>query len=104
MDGVPVSLDALRGKVVVLYHWATRDGRTIRDDGTGGEISSLKRLHEMHGENPNFVLITVCTQSSEAKLKEFVKTHEMPGIHLLLEHEEVPYQFGVSGWHLLCAP
>ena len=98
VDGVPVSLDALRGKVVVLYHWSTRDGRTVSDDETGGEISALKRLYETHSENPNFVLIAVCTQSSEAVLKEFVETHAMPGIHLLLEHEAVPYQFGVGGW------
>ena len=98
VSGVPVSLKDLRGKVVVLYNWSTRDGRTVRDDETGGELSKLKRLHKIHGENPNFVLITVCTQSSEAKLKQFVETHAMPGIHLLLEHEMVPYQFGINGW------
>ena len=49
----------------------------------------------MHGENPNFVLITVCTRSIKAELKQFVETHAMPGIHLLLEPERVPYQFGV---------
>ena len=96
--GVPVSLNDLRGKVVVLYHWSTRDRRTVRDDETGGEISRLKQLYETHGEAPNFVLITVCTRSSKAKLKQFVEAHTMPGIHLLLEHEEVPYQFGVNGW------
>lgn len=96
--GVPISLKELRGKVVVLYHWSTRDGRTMRDTEKEGEISKLKQLHETHGKDPNFVLITVCTQSSEAKLKQFVETHAMPGIHLLLEHEAVPYQFGVAGW------
>lgn len=96
--GAPISLKDLRGKVVVLFHWSTRDGRTVRDDETGGEISKLKQLHKTHGEDPNFVLITVCTQSSETKLKQFVETHTMPGIHLLLEHEAVPYQFGVNGW------
>ena len=96
--GIPVSLKDLRGKVVVLYNWSTRDRRTVRNDETGGEISRLKQLHETHGENPNFVLIAICTQSSEATLKQFVETHAMPGIHLLLEHEMLPYQFGVDGW------
>ena len=96
--GVPVSLKNLRGKVIVLYYWSTRDGRTMRDTEKEGEISKLKQLHETHSENPDFVLITVCTQSSKPKLKQFVETHAMPGIHLLLEHEEVPYQFGVAGW------
>ena len=67
----------------------------MRDDETGGEITKLKRLYAAHKDNPNFVLICVCTRSSEAKLKEFVNTHAMPGSHLLLKHEEVPYQFGV---------
>ena len=96
--GLPVSLKDLRGKVIVLYHWSTRDGRTMRDTEEEGEISKLKQLHKTHGEAPNFVLITVCTRSSKAKLKQFIETHAMPGIHLLLEHEAVPYQFGVRGW------
>lgn len=96
--GAPVSLGALRGKVVVLYHWSTRDGRTVQDDETGGEITKLKRLYAAHKDNPNFVLICVCTRSSESKLKEYVNTHAMPGTHLLLKHEEVPYQFGMTGW------
>ena len=97
VNGALVSLGALRGKVVVLYHWSTRDGRTARDDEAGGEITKLKRLYAAHRNNPNFVLICVCTDSSEARLKEFVNTHAMPGSHLLLKHEEVPYQFGVNG-------
>ena len=96
--GIPVSLKDLRGKVVVLYHWSTRDGQTMRADETGGEILRLKQLHKTYGENPNFVLITICLQSSEAKLKQLIETHAIPGIHLLLEPEEVPYQFGVISW------
>ena len=94
--GRPVSLTDLRGKVVVLYHW--QDGIIGEDDGTGWNISRLKRLHETHGENPDFVLITICTETSKGKMKRFVKTHTMPGIHLLLKYETLPYQFGIDGW------
>ena len=94
--GGPVSLADLRGKVVVLYHW--QDGITTDDDGTGWNISRLKRLHETHGENPDFVLITICTETSKGKMKRFVKAHAMPGIHLLLEYETLPYQLGIDGW------
>ena len=97
LHGASVVLSGLRGKVVVLYHWSTRDGRTARDDETGSEITNLKRLYAAHRDDPNFVLICVCTASSEARLKEFVSTHAMPGVHLLLKHEEVPHQFGVDG-------
>ena len=96
--GISVSLKDLRGKVVVLYHWSTRDGRTVRADETGGEILRLKQLHKTYGENPNFVLITICSQSSEAKLKQLIEIHAIPGLHLLLEPEAVPYQFGVISW------
>ena len=94
--GGPVSLADLRGKVVVLYHW--QDGITTDDDGTGWNISRLKRLHETHGENPDFVLITICTETRKGKMKRFVKAHAMPGIHLLLEYETLPYQLGIDGW------
>ena len=96
--GNPVSLGALRGKVVVLYHWSPRDGLTVSSDETGGEIAHLKRLYAMHKDNPDFVLICVCTKSGEAKLKEFVNTHAMPGIHVLFERRKIPHQFGVNDW------
>jgi peroxiredoxin len=95
--GDPVSLGTLRGKVVVLYHWSTSDGRTARDDETGGEITNLKHLYAKHRNNPEFVLICVCTDRSESRLKEFVNIHAMPGSHLLLKPDEVPHQFGVIG-------
>ena len=89
MDGGSVSLQSFRGKVVMLYYWSTGDR------STQGEIPTLKRLYKLHRENPDFVLIPVCTHSTKTELKQFLKTYEMPGIHLLLEPEMVPYQFGV---------
>ena len=97
LHGSPVSLSVLRGKVVVLYYWS------IEYDEA--DISQFKRLHKTHGENPDFVLISVCVQSraaeGEAEVKQFVKTHAMPGLHLLLKPEAVPYLFAVQGWPLL---
>lgn len=94
--GRPVSLKDLRGKVVVLYHW--QDGVLAEDSETGWNISRLKQLHKTHGENPDFVLITICTEISKGKMKRFVKTHTMPGIHLLLKYERLPYQLGIDDW------
>ena len=94
LHGLPVSLNDLRGKVVVLYYWS------IEYDEV--DILRFKRLYEMHGENPDFVLISVCVQSraaeEEAEVKQFVETHAMPGLHLLLKPEAVPYLFAVQGW------
>ena len=98
IDGFPVSLTDLRGKVVMLCHWCTRDPSGELHEKTGGEMSKLKRLYEKHVKNPNFILVNLFTQSSEAELREFVEAYTMPGIHLLLEPEAVPYQFGVNGW------
>ena len=94
VHGTPVSLNALRNKVVVLYYWS------IEYDEA--DILRFKQLYETHGENPNFVLISVCVQSRaaerEMEVKQFVETHAMPGIHLLLESKMVPYLFAVQGW------
>ena len=94
LDGIPVSLNDFRGKVVVLYYWS------IQYDES--DILEFKRLHKTHGKSPNLVLISVCVQSraaeGEAEVKQFVETHAMPGIHLLLKPEGVPYPFAVKGW------
>ena len=89
VDGVPVSLESLRGKVVVLYHWSTRE------DLTEGMIPTLKRLHTVYRENPDFVLINVCTRSSKVEMTQFIEKHTMPGIHLFLEPEALPPLLGV---------
>ena len=94
VHGTPVSLSALRNKVVVLYYWS------IEYDEA--DILRFKRLHKTHGENPDLILISVCVQSKaaegEAEVKQFVEIHAMPGIHLLLKPEAVPYPFAVQGW------
>ena len=94
VHGIPVSLSNLRGKVVVLYYWS------IQYDES--DILIFKQLYTKHGENPNLALISVCVQSKaaegEAEVKQFVETHAMPGIHLLLKPELVPYPFAVQGW------
>ena len=89
VDGVPVSLESLRGKVVLLYYWSAREGTTE------WMVPTLKRLYEMHGDNPDFVLINVCTRSSKAEMTQFIEKHAMPGIHLHLEPEAIPPRFGV---------
>jgi len=92
--GIPVSLNDLRGKVVVLYYWS------IEYDES--DILKFKRLYKTHGENPDLLLISICVQSraaeGEAEVKQFVETHGMPGIHLLLKPEAVSYPFAVKGW------
>ena len=95
LHGIPVSLSTLHGKVVVLYHWSTQIDET--------DILKLKRLYEAHAKNPNFVLITICVPSrvteEETEVKQFVETHAMPGKHLFLKPETVPYPFAVvGGW------
>ncbi len=94
LDGIPVSLNDFRGKVVVLYYWS------IEYDEA--DISKFKRLHKTHGENADLVLISICVRSraaeGEAEVKQFVETHAMPGVHLLLESKMVPYLFAVQGW------
>ena len=89
VDGTPVSLQDFRGKVVLLYYWSARE------DTTEWMIPTLKRLHKMHSNNPEFVLINVCTRSTKAEMTQFIEQHAMPGVHLHLEPEAVPARFGV---------
>ena len=89
VDGTPVSLQDFRGKVVLLYYWSARE------DTTEWMVPTLKRLHEMHRDNPDFVLINVCTRSSKAEMTQFIEKHAMPGIHLHLEPEAIPPRFGI---------
>ena len=92
--GVPVTLSDFRGKVVVLYYWSIEYNES--------DILKFKRLHKTHGENPDLVLVSICVQSraaeGESEVKQFVETHAMPGIHLLLKPEAVPHPFAVKGW------
>ena len=94
LDSVPISLNELRGKVVVLHYWS------IEYDET--DIARVKRLYSRHGENSDFVLISICVQSraaeGEVEVKQFVETHGLPGTHLLFESRMVPYPFAVQGW------
>ena len=92
VDGTPVSLQALRGKVVLLYYWSAREDI---EDMTAWMVPTLKRLYDMHSEHSDFVLINICTRSSKAEMTEFIEKYPMPGIHLHLEPEKVPPRFGV---------
>ena len=94
LDGVPISLNDLRGKVIVLHYWS------IQYDET--DIARVKRLYRRHGKDSNFVLISICVQSrtaeGEAEVRQFVETHGLPGVRLLLESKMVPYPFALQGW------
>ena len=92
VDGTPVSLQAFRGKVVLLYYWSAREDI---EDMTAWMVPTLRRLYDMHRDYSDFVLINVCTRSSKAEMTQFIEKYPMPGIHLHLEPEEVPPRFGV---------
>ena len=92
VDGILVSLQAFRGKVVLLYYWSAR--KHI-EDMTAWMVPTLKRLYDMHSDHSDFVLINVCIRSSKAEMTQFIEKYVMPGIHLHLEPEEVPPRFGV---------
>ena len=92
VDGIPVSPEAFRGKVVLLYYWSAQEHI---EDETAWMVPMLKRLHDMHQDSSDFILINVCTRSSKAEMIQFIEKHAIPGIHLHLEPEAVPARFGV---------
>jgi peroxiredoxin len=92
LDGTEVSLDAMRGKVVLLNFWATWCGPCR------SEMPSLERLYQDFSSNPDFAMLTVNTdQCGTPSVEQFVAKNgcDFP---VLLDTENVASTaYGVSG-------
>jgi cytochrome c biogenesis protein CcmG/thiol:disulfide interchange protein DsbE len=72
LDGEPVSLDALRGEVVLLNVWATWCAPCRR------EIPELQALHTAHrDEGLRVIGVTVDSRSAEEEIRRFVEEFGM---------------------------
>jgi thiol-disulfide isomerase/thioredoxin len=75
LTGTPAfNLANLRGKVTVVYYWATWCQTTQAD------FAKLKQLAQEHRSNLQIVCINV--DDSQAQAEAFVKQHAAPGYHL----------------------
>ena len=73
LDGKPVSLDGLAGKVVLVDFWGSWCRYCVQDSGY------VQSLLESFDAN-SFVLLEVNEGDSEERWKSYVKDHRMKGV------------------------
>ncbi len=90
LDGKPVSLEGLKGKVVVIDFWATWCGPCVQ---------SLPILNAVAGEYAakGVVVLAVDIESDSAAVKSFIDEKKLSSLHVLMDDQNVADQFGVSG-------
>jgi thiol-disulfide isomerase/thioredoxin len=75
LDGASWKLADLRGKVILIDFWATWCGPCV------AEIPNLTAVYEQHKANPNFVMLSVSLDESDAPVRKFTKARGMSWTH-----------------------
>ena len=70
-DGEYLSLEDLRGKIVVLDFWATWCPPCV------SAVPTIRDLRKRYAKEPSFVIIGVSSDSDEAKWKDFTAKNQM---------------------------
>lgn len=91
LDGGYVSLDELRGKVVLVDFWGSWCKPCV------DSIGSLRRINRRYEKEP-FVLISISVGDPEDKWRQFVAAHQMTWPQYLDAKTEVSRAFGVSAF------
>jgi hypothetical protein len=76
LDGTPFDLTQLRGKVVIVYYWASWN-----KDRCVGDFATLKLLLDNHASQ-GLALVGVNLDSTAEEAKNFLQRSPAPGIHL----------------------
>ena len=76
LDGKPITLDQFRGKTVLLTSW-TRWLEPFKI----GDLPQLRAVFEKHGKNPNFVMLSLNSDSDPKLADQFREKNPFPGIH-----------------------
>lgn len=94
LDGKPVSLSSLKGKVVLIDFWATWCGPCLR------EIPNILENYEKYHEH-GFEVLAVSTDKDLEKLSDFVEEEQPPWIVLADRHpknkQSMAAQFEITG-------
>jgi thiol-disulfide isomerase/thioredoxin len=91
LDGKPVSLDGLAGKVVLIDFWGSWCKFCVRDS------DYVQSLLESFDAN-SFVLLEVNEGDSEERWKSYVKEHQLKGMQTHDSGETLQSLFRVSGF------
>lgn len=94
LDGRPIKLDDLKGKIVLLDFWATWCAPCL------AEMPNLKRAIDRYGKDGRFVVIGISLDDDAESVKRFVKQHGMGWAQVVLgpaEQNPVARKYNVSG-------
>jgi len=91
-DGEYLSLDEMRGKVVVLDFWGTWCPPCVES------VPSLRTLHKRYAKEPSFVLIGISSDSEEGPWRDFIDKNKMVWPQYWDRDRKIARLFGVRAF------
>ena len=91
-DGEYISLDELRGKVVLLDFWGTWCGPCV------ASVPSLRSLYKRFEKERTFVMIAISSDTEAEKWRSFIAKNQMVWPQTLDRNRKVSTAFEVRGW------
>lgn len=91
-EGEFLSLDELRGKVVVLDFWGTWCPPCV------DSVPELRGLHKRYSKEPSFMLIGISTDSDEQEWREFTAKNKMVWPQYRDKDRKITRAFGVRAF------
>ena len=91
-EGEYLSLDDLRGKVVLLDFWGTWCPPCVES------IPELRNLHKRYSKDPSFMVIGISSDSDEQEWKDFTVKNKMIWPQYRDKDRKVQRAFNVRAW------
>jgi len=89
-EGEYISLDELKGKVVLLDFWGTWCGPCV------ASVPSLREMNKRFAKESSFVMISVSSDGDENKWKDFIAKEKMVWVQYLDRDRKVQRAFRVD--------